>query len=135
MDLTSSTELKLLLAAVTIGLVQLVWATVAGVSRARNLAWLLSPRDEQRPLTGVAAPRLDRAFRNFMETFPLFAAALIAALMVGKEGTLTLWGSVLYVGGRALYVPLYAVGLPVARTLIWTVSLIGVVMVVIAFFQ
>lgn len=134
MNLTDGVELKLLLAAVIIGLVQLVWATVASVNKDRNLPWLLSPRDEQRPATGVAA-RLDRAFANFMETFPLFAAALIAALLAGKQGDLTVWGSGLYVAGRALYVPLYAAGVPVARTLVWTASIVGLILVVAAFFQ
>ena len=134
MDLTSSAELKLLVAAVVIGLVQLVWMVVAGAGGNRDLPWLVGPRDDARPMTGAAA-RLERAFRNFLETFPLFAAALIAALMAGKQGPLTLWGSGLYVVSRALYVPAYAAGLPWVRTLIWAVSLAGVAMVIVAFFK
>ena len=134
MDLTSSAELKLLVAAVIIGLVQLVLVTVAGAAGGRDLPWMLGPRDEARPLTGVPA-RLERAFGNFVETFPLFAAALIAALVAGKQGTLTYGGSVTYVIARAVYVPLYAAGVPVARTLVWTASIIGLVMVIVAFFQ
>lgn len=134
MDLGSNAELKLLVAAVVIGLVQLVWASVAGGGGTRDTAWLLGPRDEARPMTGIAA-RIERSFRNFLETFPLFAAALVAALMAGKQGELTLWGSGLYVAGRALYAPVYAAGVPVVRTLVWTVSMIGLVMVIVAFFK
>jgi uncharacterized MAPEG superfamily protein len=127
-------ELKLLLAAVVIGLVQIVWAAAAGSGGQRDFGWLSGPRDDARPVSGVAA-RLDRALRNFLETFPLFAAALIACVAAGKLGTLTLYGAGLYVIARALYVPLYASGVALVRTLVWTASLIGIVMVIVAFFR
>ena len=127
-------ELKLLMAAVIIGLVQIVWAAVAGSGGERNLAWLLGPRDDPKPV-GVVAARLNRALANFLETFPLFAVALLACDFAGKFGTLTLYGAALYVLGRALFVPIYAAGLSVVRTLVWTVSMVGIVMVIVAFFQ
>ncbi len=127
-------ELKLLLAAVIIGMVQIVWAAAAGSGGQRDFGWLSGPRDEARPVSGVAA-RLDRALKNFIETFPLFAAALIACVAAGKLGTLTLYGAGLYVIARALYVPLYASGVALVRTLVWTASVIGIVMVIVAFFR
>ena len=127
-------ELKLLLAAVIIGLVQIVWAAAAGSGGQRDFGWLSGPRDDARPVSGVAA-RLDRALRNFLETFPLFAAALIACVLAGKLGTLTYDGAALYVAGRALYVPLYASGVAVVRTLVWTASIVGIVMIIVAFFE
>jgi uncharacterized MAPEG superfamily protein len=36
---------------------------------------------------------------------------------------------------RALYVPLYASGVSIVRTLVWTASVIGIVMVIVAFFR
>jgi uncharacterized MAPEG superfamily protein len=127
-------ELKLLLAAVIVGLVQIVWAAAAGAGGDRNLPWLMGPRDEPKPV-GVVAARLDRALGNFLQTFPLFAAALLACDVAGKFGTTTLYGAALYVIARALFVPLYAAGIPVVRTLVWAVSLVGIVMVIVAFFQ
>ncbi len=127
-------ELKLLLAAVIIGLVQIVWAAAAGSGGERDLAWLTGPRDEAKPV-GVVAARLDRALKNFLETFPLFAVALIGCVFAGKLGTLTLYGAGLYVIARALYVPLYASGVALVRTLVWTASIVGVVMVIVAFFR
>jgi uncharacterized MAPEG superfamily protein len=126
-------ELQLLGCAIVIGLVQLAWAAVAA-RRQQNLAWARGARDEPMPIHGVAA-RLDRAFRNFTETFPFFAAAVLTADLLGKLGPLTLWGSGLYVAGRALYVPLYASGVPTVRTLVWAVALVGLVMVVVAIFR
>ncbi|HEX5261973.1 MAG TPA: MAPEG family protein [Phenylobacterium sp.] len=127
-------ELKLLVAAVIIGFVQILWAAAAGSGGERNFAWLAGPRDDHRPVNVVAA-RLDRALKNFLETFPLFAAALIACIFTQKLGSLTLYGSGLYVIARALYVPLYASGVAFVRTLVWVASIVGIVMVVVAFFR
>jgi uncharacterized MAPEG superfamily protein len=129
----TAVELKLLGTAVIIGLVQLFWAAVVARGQ-HDLKWAAGPRDEPRPLTGVAG-RLDRAFRNFLETFPLFAAAVLAVVLTAKTGSLSLWGSALYVIARALYVPLYASGIPMLRSLVWLVSIAGLVLVVVALFR
>ncbi len=125
-------ELQLLAVAVIIGFIQILWAAAAA-RRQQGLKWAAGPRDEVKAVDGVAA-RLDRALRNFMETFPFFATAVIVTYLGGKLGDLTLWGSVLYVAGRALYVPLYAAGVPLVRSLVWTVAMVGLGMVVAAIF-
>ncbi len=125
-------ELKLLAVAVVIGFIQILWAAAAA-RRQQGLKWAAGPRDEVRTVDGVAA-RLDRALRNFMETFPFFATAVIVAYLGGKLGDLTLWGSVLYVAARALYVPLYAAGVPLVRSVVWTAAMVGLGMVVAAIF-
>ena len=128
-------ELKLLVVAVIIGFVQIVWAAVAGSGGRRDFAWLAGPRDEPRAV-GTVAGRLDRALKNFLETFPLFAAAILACAAAGKIGTgYTIYGSATYVIGRALYVPLYAMGTPLLRTLVWTVSILGILAILVAFFR
>ena len=127
-------EFQLLMAAVIIGLVQIAWAATAGVGGERTVAWLSGPRDEPKPLS-IVAGRLDRALKNFLETFPLFAVALISTYIAGKLGPLTLYGSALYVIARALYVPVYASGIPYVRTLVFVASVVGIVMVIAAFFR
>jgi uncharacterized MAPEG superfamily protein len=127
-------ELQLLMAAVIIGLVQIGWAAAAGSGGERDFAWLSGPRDEARPV-GVVAGRLNRALANFLETFPLFVAAILACDFAGKFGPLTMWGAVLYVVGRALYVPIYAAGISMVRTLVWAVSFVGLILVIVAFFR
>lgn len=127
-------ELKLLGAAVVVGLVQLLWA--AGAARSQqDMKWAAGPRDTPMPISGVAA-RLERAFWNFAETFPFFAAAVLACAVAGKLGQpLTVWGAGAYVIGRALYVPLYASGVPMLRTLVWFVALVGLLAVLVALFR
>ena len=41
-------------------------------------------------------------------------------------------GAQLYFWGRVAFLPVYALGLPVVRTLAWTVSLVGIVLVLLA---
>jgi uncharacterized MAPEG superfamily protein len=81
-----------------------------------------------RPITA----RVQRAQANLFETLPLFAAAVLIAHVSGREGDLTLWGSYAYIIGRVLYVPLYAFGVPVVRSLAWSVSVAGIVMLLVA---
>jgi uncharacterized MAPEG superfamily protein len=130
-DLVS--EFELLGVAVLLGFVNLTWAAIAA-RRQQGLKWAGGPRDEHRPVTGVAA-RLERAFKNYMETFPLFAVAVIADLTAEKMGILTWWGSILYVGARIIYVPLYAYGVSWWRSLTWFVAVIGLLMVTAALFM
>lgn len=134
MDVMGAVELKLLGAAIVVGFIQLMWA--AGAARAQqDMKWAAGPRDTPMPIKGVAA-RLERAFWNFMETFPFFAAAILGCAVAGKLGSdLTVWGSWLYVGGRAVYVPLYASGVRGVRTLAWAVAVAGLAAVVVALFR
>ncbi len=123
-------ELQMLGWAVVIGLVHLLWAAAAAQPQ-RGLKWNVGPRDTPVALTGMAG-RLERAFANFRETFPLFAAAVLVAYLGGRLGMLSAHGAVLYVGARAIYIFLYAFGVPYARSLIWLASLIGILLVLAA---
>jgi len=134
MNLASSIEIKLLIAAVIMGLVHLVVATVAGSGGHRDTSWLLGPRDDPRPVTGQAA-RLSRAYANFEETFPLFAVLVLAVVLTGKAGEQSQFACWLYLLGRLAYIPLYWLGLPIVRTVAWTASMVGIVWLIVAFFQ
>ena len=78
------------------------------------------------------AGRLDRALRNYLETFPLFAALVLVAHVSETHDALTEWGSRLYLWGRVAYMPLYAAGVPLVRSLVWNVATVGIVLFVIA---
>lgn len=81
---------------------------------------------------GRVGGRLERTSNNFLETFPLFAVGLLAALLLAHTGVLVVLGAQLYVWGWLAYLPLYAAGIPWLRTLAWAVSIAGVVLVLIA---
>jgi len=81
---------------------------------------------------GKVTGRLQRAQSNLFETLPLFAAAVLIAHVAGRNGELTFWGAALYLTARVVYVPLYAAGIPVIRSLAWTAGLAGLAMILVA---
>lgn len=123
-----STEFTMLWASAVLGLVYLL-AAVAPSVLARGMPWAMGPRDEPGAAVGKVASRLDRAWKNFLETFPLFVAAILVASSVPQDSTLGAMGAQFYFWGRVAFLPIYALGLPVVRTLAWTLSLIGIVLV------
>ena len=126
-----TTELSMLLWSAVLGLVQLALAATGSVSQ-RGLGWAVSARDEGQPPLGGIGGRLDRARANFLETFPLFAVAVLVAHLLQIHSGLTVLGAELYFWGRLAYVPAYAAGIPWLRTIIWTVSIAGIVLVLAA---
>ncbi|HEY1632555.1 MAG TPA: MAPEG family protein [Rhizomicrobium sp.] len=126
-----STELSMLIAATFLGLLQLLVAARVGNNQ-RGLKWNVGARDEApKPVTAVAG-RLERAFRNFMETFPFFAAAVIVATLAGRHNWATVWGAEIYLAARVVYWPLYGFGVPVLRTLVWLIATLALLLVAVA---
>ena len=124
-------ELTMLALAVVLGLVQIVIAAQAK-SRQYGLQWIAGPRDEPMPHLTSVAGRLDRALSNFLETFPLFAAAVLIAHAAGRHDWMTIWGAQLYFWARVAYVPLYAFGITWVRTLAWTVATLGIILILLS---
>jgi uncharacterized MAPEG superfamily protein len=128
-----TTELNMLMWSVVLGLVQIAIAAICSVGQ-RGLVWAASARDEVKPpLTGIGG-RLDRARANFLETFPLFLAVVVAAHLLQRHDATTVLGAQLYFWARLAHLPAYAAGIPYLRTLIWVVSIVGIVMVLGALF-
>jgi uncharacterized MAPEG superfamily protein len=121
----------MLLWSVALGLVQIALAATCSLGQ-RGLDWAASARDEVKPPLGGVGGRLDRARANFLETFPLFAAAVLAAHVLQQHDQLTVLGAQLYFWARLLYVPVYAAGIPYLRTLIWATSIAGIVLLLVA---
>ena len=67
------------------------------------------PRDEWLPPAG-AAGRADRALRNFLETFPAFAALVLALQLTHRGDWLSGFGAALYFWARVAYLPAYLAG-------------------------
>jgi len=126
-----STELRCLCWAVVLGLVQLMVAT-AMATHELGTAWNLSPRDKPAKPVSTVTGRMLRAFANFKETFVFFAVAVLAVTLLNKANTTSALGAQIYVWARLAYVPVYAAGITVVRTLIWLVSLAGILMVLSA---
>jgi len=126
-----SIEMMGLFGAMVLGLVHLTAASFTFKAQVGN-AYTVGPRDEDRKRSGVAG-RLDRAQSNFLETFSIFAAAVLMLHVLGRTGSwLSEAGALIYLAGRILFLPLYAMGTPWLRTLSWNLATAGLVMVMIA---
>ena len=128
---TPSTELLGLTAAAMLGLVHIVLAAHSG-SLQRGYRWAAGPRDEPLSALGGIAGRLARANANYLETFPFFAAGVVAGLATGTHSPWLKWGVVLYIAGRLAYLPLYAFGVFLVRSMAWNVATAGIAAVYVA---
>ena len=124
-------ELAMLAASCALCLIQIVVVSHAA-SRQRGYRWTAGARDTAVALLTGVAGRLERALRNFLETFPVFVAAVLLVHALGREGALSGWGVVLYFSARVVYLPLYAAGVPVVRSLVWNVAFVGIVLLLLA---
>jgi uncharacterized MAPEG superfamily protein len=120
-----SIELTMLASASLVGMMHLL--VVAQFSRQQyGLKWIGSARDDPRPpMTGIGG-RLERAYRNFLETFPYFVAAALLVTVTDQADQISAWGSIAYLLGRLVYIPLYAAGVPVVRGLVWNIPTLGI---------
>ncbi|MEM7520523.1 MAG: MAPEG family protein [Pseudomonadota bacterium] len=116
-------ELTYLLWAVILLMIHaLVQATFSDLSK--GLGWALGPQDEARDQNLIAG-RIQRALRNYLETLPAFVA-LALMLAVTELGTQTsAMGAALWFWARVAYVPAYASGIPLVRSIAWFASLAG----------
>lgn len=127
-----TTELYFLAASAILGLVHLV-ADSHLISWQLGYRWTASSREQPVPPLRGVANRVDQAYTNFMETFPIFAALLLAAHLAGRLGPLTLWGAQLYFWGRLGYVLAAAAGVGLVRSVLcFNSALAGMVLLLIA---
>ena len=94
----------------------------------KGLGWALGSRDETRALKGIVAQRLDRAFHNFLQTYPAFIALAAVIAITGTSTTTTALGAAIWFWSRAVYLPAYASGIPFVRSVSWVASIIGLLM-------
>lgn len=126
-----TTELTLLAWTLVLALVQILLPSTLRTQET-GAQYNVGARDGAAPPPRPVTARLQRAQANLFETLPLFVAAVLIAHVAGVQGSLTLWGCWLYLLARIVYVPLYAAGIPVLRTLVWLVSMTGLVLILVA---
>ena len=106
-----------------------IWLPIRAKTAQYGLKWNMGPRDEAQAPPSAMAGRLERAQANFFETFPIMIAAVAIVSFAVLESRWTAIGAWLWLGARVLYLPLYAFGVPVARSLAWTASVLGIALV------
>jgi uncharacterized MAPEG superfamily protein len=127
-----TTEIRFLAASVILGLVHLVLDSHL-ISFQYGYRWTASSREHAVPPLRGVANRVDQATTNFLETFPFFAALVLAAYLTHRTGTLTYWGAQLYFWGRVGYLLAAAAGYGLVRSMVcWNTALSGIVLFLIA---
>jgi len=106
---------------------------LAGIMN-NGFSWGLGARDTAKEPT-VFQGRAQRTVNNHTESMLFFVPLALVAYHMGlAENAMVIKGVWLYLIGRAIYPLTYWTGLPYARTLIWAVSVVGIVMLLLAIF-
>ena len=100
-------------------------------TRELGVGWNAGPRDGDQHPTGALAGRAQRALDNFKETYPAFIALALALAVSGRTGGLGATGALLWFVARIVYHPLYLVGVPYVRSLVWIASMVGLLLMLI----
>ena len=116
----------------------LTWLTLLAASLIRAKGWTLSGtmialgnRDNLPEATPLAG-RAERAARNTLENFMLFAAIALVAHAAGAASPRVAMGAAIFFWSRVLYIPVYYAGIVYLRTAVWLVSVIGLAMMIAA---
>jgi uncharacterized MAPEG superfamily protein len=125
-----ATELWILAWACILGLVH-VFAAVRFKTRQYGTRWNVGARDEVLPPPEPLVGRLARAQANYFETFPIMVAAVLIVIVAGRNNEVTALGAGIWLVARIIYLPLYALGIPVVRTVCFLVSIVGLLMVLV----
>jgi uncharacterized MAPEG superfamily protein len=117
------------------------WALIVAASLIKAKAWkpsgmmaAMGNRDSQEDCNGFPA-RTDRAARNMLENMVLFSALALVASVAGVTDPHVELGARIFFWARLVYIPIYMIGIPVARTGIWAISVIGMGLIFAAIVQ
>ena len=120
-------ELQLLVWAAILALIQMLIA-VAGAQSQVSLPVLAGNRENVPALTGWAL-RAQRAHVNMLESLVVFAVFVLVADAAGRLNETTALGAQVFFWARVVYAVVYVIGVPWLRTLIWLVSVVGLLMI------
>ncbi|AYD02802.1 MAPEG family protein [Neorhizobium sp. NCHU2750] len=94
--------------------------------------WNAGPRDEGVAPKSAVAGRAARASKNYQETYPAFIGLLLGLAFIGDPSGLGIGGAWVWLIARIAYVPLYLAGIAYIRSLVWLLSLAGLVIMMAA---
>ena len=117
------------------------WALIVAASLVKAKAWTppgmksaLGNREEPADCHGWPA-RTDRAAKNMLENMVLFTALALVAVAGNVNDPNVELGARIFYWARLVYIPIYMVGIPVARTAVWAISVVGMGMIFAAIVQ
>ena len=123
-------ELKVLGYAALLQFVQFIVMAIP-VNLQLGVAYTGGNRDQQQQAEGVPG-RLKRALDNHFEGLILFTIAVVVVLLGEASNSLTERCAWAYFWARVLYVPAYASGIYLVRSLIWSIGFIATAIMLIS---
>ena len=125
-------ELLAALLVIALGIVQVSLQAIE-YRRVHGVRYPNTPQDAP-PTTpdSILLGRLTRALRNLHETLPFFLGVVIILALIGVSTPTTRWAAIVFAGARIIYLPLYAIGIPYLRGLVWTISFAALITLVVA---
>ena len=120
-------ELFWLVCAVALTVVQML-AAVQGAFNQVGLPRLAGNREGMPEITGWGG-RAARAHRNMLESLVLFAVLVLVAVAAGKTNDMTLLGAQIFFWARLAYAVIFIAGIIWLRTLVWFVSIAGLIVI------
>lgn len=114
------------------------WASLLAASLIRAEGWtfpgmmLAMGNRDNLPLPSPLAGRADRAARNTADSFILFVALAIVAHVAGAQSPKVLLGAEVFFWSRLVYLVVYYAGIPILRTAVWGLSIVGLAMMILA---
>ena len=122
-----SAELTILIWTIALWVAQLLVAIV-GVSTQFPMPLLAGNRET--PVEGRGwVGRAQRGFRNLSENLLPFAVLVLVAHAAGVSNAATVMGAQVFFYARVAYAVVYIAGIPWLRTAVWTVGLVGMLMI------
>jgi uncharacterized MAPEG superfamily protein len=100
----------------------------------RGLILAMGNRGEM-PEPSAVAGRSDRAAKNMLENFVLFAALLLGARAANVAPQRLELAAELFFWSRLAYFPVYLAGIPYLRTALWAVGVVALGMILWASFS
>ena len=94
----------------------------------QGFAWGLGSRDAPKDKTNLQN-RAARTVANHIEGMMLFVPLVLIVELADLSSVLTVWGAGLYAVGRLAFAPLYLMGVPFLRSLVWGVAVTGIMLI------
>jgi uncharacterized MAPEG superfamily protein len=122
-----SPELTYLTWSVVIVLGYLVVQVLEQIARNGLVVALTYQTDKEKPI-GVLMQRFNASFSNFLVSYPAFISLVVIIALTNSSSDLTALGAAIWFWARIAHIPAHVSGLPVIRTLVWAISIAGLVM-------
>ena len=101
----------------------------AGVGNAElPFGYLFTSRDKPAVPSGLLFGRATRALANYVENLTPFVALALALIVTQRTGGAGSLGATIWILARIVYIPLYLFGIVYARTAVWGISIVGLLM-------